>query len=71
MIFFKDARSVSLYPYNQLQILQIIKNTNKINIAKGFAKLCDKQCIYGQKIKTKQQQNKEKSNIKALAGARN
>ena len=28
MIFFKDARSVSLYPYNQSQILQNVKYTN-------------------------------------------
>ena len=29
--------SVSLYPYNQSQILQNVKYTKKINIAKGFA----------------------------------
>jgi len=33
----KDAMSVSLYPYNQSQILQNVKYTKKINIAKGFA----------------------------------
>jgi len=39
---FKDAGSVSLYPYNQSQILQNVKFTKKIIIAKGFAKFCDK-----------------------------
>ena len=38
---FKNARSVSLYPYIQSQILQKVKYTKKINIAKGFSKLCD------------------------------
>ena len=42
MFLFKDARIVSSYPYNQLQILQNVKYTKKINIAKGFAKYCDK-----------------------------
>ena len=40
--FIKDARSVSLYPYNQPQILQNIKYTKYINIAKVFAKYCGK-----------------------------
>ena len=34
----KDARSVSVYSYNQSQILQNVKYTKLINIAKGFAK---------------------------------
>jgi len=38
----KDARSVSLYPYNQLQFLQNVKYTKYINIAKGFAQYCDR-----------------------------
>jgi len=39
----KDARSVSLYPYNRSQILHYVKYTlNKINIATGIAKFCDK-----------------------------
>ena len=40
--FIKYARSVSLYPYNQRQILQNIKYTKDINIAKVFAKYCGK-----------------------------
>jgi len=40
-MFIKDARSVSLYPYNRSQILQYVKYTKKINIAKEIAKLCD------------------------------
>jgi len=38
----KDARSVSLYPYNQSQILQYVKYTKLINIVKGIANVCDK-----------------------------
>jgi len=38
----KDARSVSLYSYNQSQILQNVKYTKLINIAKGFAKFVKK-----------------------------
>jgi len=38
----KDARSVSLYSYNWSQIMQYVKYTKLINIAKGFAKFCDK-----------------------------
>jgi len=38
----KDARSVSLYPFNRSQILQYVKYTKVINIAKGIAKSCDK-----------------------------
>ena len=38
----KDDRSVSLYPYNQSQILQNVKYTKYINTAKGFAKYFDK-----------------------------
>jgi len=38
----KDARSVSLYPYNRSQILQYVKYTKKINIVKGIANFCDK-----------------------------
>jgi len=46
---------------NMLSIL------NKLIFVKGIANFCDKLCVFGQKIKT-QQQNK-KSNIKTLAGA--
>ena len=38
---FKDARSVSLYPYNRSQILKYVKYTKK-NIVKGIANFCDK-----------------------------
>ena len=65
----KDARSVSFYPFNRSQILQYVKYTRYINITKGMAKLCDKKCVFGQKEKNQQQQNKKKSNIKPLAGA--
>ena len=41
-VMFKDARSVSLYPYNRSQILQYDKFTKLINIVKGIANLCDK-----------------------------
>jgi len=34
----KDAKSVSLYPYNRSQILQYVKYTKKINIEQGIAK---------------------------------
>jgi len=34
MTYFKDARSVSLYTYNRSQILQHVKYTSEINIAK-------------------------------------
>jgi len=54
---FNDARSVSLYPYNQSKVLQYVRYTKYINIAK--------ECAFGQKVKTQQQQN-EKSNIKPL-----
>ena len=37
----KDARSVSLYPYNRSQILQYVKYSIKINIAKRIAKFRD------------------------------
>jgi len=52
----KDARSVSLYPYNRSQILQCVKFTKYINITKGIAKLCDKKCVFGQIEKNHQQQ---------------
>ena len=64
---FKDARSISLYPYNRSQIMQYVKYTKSINITKGIAKLCDKKYVFGQKEKNQQQQNK-KSNIKTHAG---
>ena len=54
----KDARSVSLYPYNQSEILQYVKYTKKSNIARGFAKLSDRYCIFGQKVKEQQKQTK-------------
>jgi len=38
----KDARSVSLYPYNRAQIWQYVKYTKQINIVKGIANFCDK-----------------------------
>ena len=42
VVTIKDARSVSLYPYNWSQILQYVNYTNKISIAKGIAIFCDK-----------------------------
>jgi len=42
IVYIKDARSVSLYPYNQSQILQYVKYTKKINIVKEIANFCDK-----------------------------
>jgi len=41
--------------------------TKYINIAKEIAKFCDKLCVLDKKVKTQQQQNKKKSNIKTLA----
>ena len=38
---FKDARSVSLYPYNRSQNDQYVDYTKKINIVKGIANFCD------------------------------
>ena len=38
----KDARYVTLYPYNRSQILQYVKYTKLINIVKGIANFCDK-----------------------------
>jgi len=38
----KDARSVSLYPYNKSQIFQYVKTTKLINIVKEIANFCDK-----------------------------
>jgi len=38
----KDARSVSLYPYNRPQICQYVKNTKSVNIEKEMAKFSDK-----------------------------
>jgi len=37
----KDARYVSLYPYNRSQILQYMLSILKINIAKGIEEVCD------------------------------
>ena len=37
-----DARSVYVYSYYRSQILQYVKCTQWINIAKGIAKFCDK-----------------------------
>jgi len=34
----KDDWSVSVYPYNRSQILQYVRYTKQINIAKGIAK---------------------------------
>jgi len=64
----KDARSVSLYSYKRSQILKRVRYTKSINIANGIAKLCDKKCVFRQKVKTQQQQNKI-SNIQTLVGA--
>jgi len=36
---FKDARSVSLYPYNRSKIWQYINYATQINIAKGIANI--------------------------------
>jgi len=62
------AWSVSWYPYYRSQILQDDKYTKWINIAK---RNCNKNVwikLFGQKMKTQQQQNK-KANIKILARA--
>jgi len=39
---FKDARSVSFYPYNRSQILQYVEYTKYISTVKGIAIVCDK-----------------------------
>jgi len=41
-ILFKDARSVSLYPYNRSSIFKYLKYTKLIEIVKGIANFCDK-----------------------------
>ena len=40
----KDARSVCLYPHNQLHIWQYVKYTKCINIAKNCKALCQIMC---------------------------
>jgi len=45
---FKDAMSVSLYPYNQSQIVHYVKYTKWVNIAKEIAKISCKN-VFGQK----------------------
>ena len=75
----KYARSVFLYPYIRSQILQYVKYTTLINIAKEIANLFDKYVrVFGQNVKTQEQQNKITNikyqikyhiKIKTLAGA--
>jgi len=48
-LLLKDARSVSLYPYNRSQILQLVKLTKLINIAKGIAKCLINNVFLGKK----------------------
>jgi len=48
--------------------MQYIKYTK--SITKRIANFCDKRCVFEQKVKTQQQQNK-KWNIKTLVGAGN
>ena len=47
----------------------MLSTLNKLTLQKKIGKFCDKQCVFGQKVKT-QQQNK-KWNIKTLVGAGN
>jgi len=47
----KDARSVSLYPYNRSQIEQYVKYTKQINIKIEIANFCDKKCVLVKKVK--------------------
>ena len=65
---FKDARSVSLYPYNQSQILQQVKYTNKLTLQKELQNVVTNNVFLEKK---KHQQNQNKSNIKTLAAAGN
>jgi len=58
MTAFKDTISVSWYPYNWSHILQFVKNTERINIAKGNANFHDKN-IWDIKFRTYQLQNKK------------
>ena len=67
LVSIKDARSVFLYPYKRSQILQYVKYTKWIKIAKEIAKCCDKKSVFAKKVKTQQQQNKNQT----LAGAGN
>jgi len=41
-VLFKDARGVSLYPYNWSQIQQHVKYIKYMNIAKRVAQVCGK-----------------------------
>ena len=63
-MIFKDARSVSFYPLIGHKSKQYAQYTKQINIAKKIAKVCDKYCVFGQKV----YHNNNKSNIKTLAG---
>jgi len=59
----KDARSVSLYPFNRSQRLEYVKYTKWIKIERNVNILRQIMC-FGQKVKTQQQI--KKSNIKPL-----
>ena len=59
---FKDARSVSSYPYNQPQILQMLSILNKLILQNNLQN-------FGQKVNLQLQS--KKSNIKTFAGAGN
>jgi len=48
----------------------MLRKQNKLTLQKDFQTFVTKKCVYGQKVKTQQQQNR-KSNIKNLAGAGN
>ena len=65
----KDARSVSLYPYNRSQICQYVKNTKSVNIEKEMANFLTNKVFLNKKLK--HNNNNTKKNIKPLAGAGN
>jgi len=58
---FKDARSVSLYPYKGHKSCNMLSILKKLTLPKALQQNCDKKCVFGQKVKTQQQQNKYKN----------
>jgi len=66
MYLLKDARSVSLHPYNRSQILQYVKYSKKINIAKQNCKFCDKKCAFGQTSKITTTAKQKNQTLKPL-----
>jgi len=68
---FKDARSVSLFPYKRSQsfyYICMLSILNKLTLYKELQTFVTNYVFLDKKVKTQQQQNK-KSNIKTLAGA--